>query len=1502
MSSGSRDEWVVSILGQQGMNPVGVGFVVDEKHVITCAHVINAALGRAKQTQDPPGDNARVLVEFPLLDAGEGAPTRRARVSAWSPPPPSGSGAVGGDVAGLLIVGEPLPAGTSPARLLAAGDVAPGTQVAFFGYPGDPPRKQDGAWATTRWRGRIGGGVIQVDADPDSAIRTQPGYSGSPAVIRDGQGDAVAGILQSASPDATMRDARILPSASLAEAWPAVLGDLLVPDCPYPGLSAFGRHEAEKGYFVGRENEVNALLGMLEAEPMVVVVGPSGVGKSSLVGAGLIPEYERRGWRVLMFRPGAHPFSALARVLLRVQQPEQAVARDDRRRLSEELQRRDLAEIAEEVSADADQGLLIVVDQLEEMLAAGSAEERALFIERAFPAAGARPGNWRLVVTLRADFYPALLAHAETAPRLQRRELPLSPIGVSGMIRAIEEPAARVGVRYAEGLAEQIAQDAGQGGGGLPLLEFTLAAIWPNQRGRMIGFAEYLSSGGVTGALNRHADEWLARHGATDADRVRRVLLKLLRSRGGASAATRRTAPRTDFTEEDWRLVQELAVQRLVVLDQDREGTETAELAHEALVRSWSQLARWVDDDADFQQWLATAEERAAQGEAISENRLEEATRWVAERRDDVPDHIRQFVAESQRRRDESVAREHQRQLAIRVSESLRLAMQARESLSAEPETALLVAFEGLLWDRNELTEAVFRDALDRMPAPVRVLRPPGGMSRRVGCTVSGIIFSPEGDRQVRTWDRDGQELEPLPISSTNGEVTAMPNLDVLLSFADGVFYAYDLGDGVSREITIPDAPRPPYSAFEPVDIRPIGVADVFLRVKDNGWVLALDPETRQPRVACPLVFCRAELGDEGPGHSAYDHVYESAASMSGQRILTLGHDATARLWSAAGTQVAVLEDIDDRNFASGAFLRDDVVVTGTQAGRGQLWTSDGEPGVVFREPAVLDLFVVAVHPDGDSFAVRTNDSTGTLEVWSRSGDLISRLAGHTANVRSAAFSPDGRYLASGSGDCSVRVWDWRDGRQILELSGHTNMVREVTFSPADATSLLSTDFDGSIRQWSLDRSLFPALSGHRQGVRAMYQAGSRILTRGSDGATRLWRGLDLQAELGGELLAYVPPRGTQAAIAFTHDPERDTVVSWLLPGNGDESPIRQGEFPQAVMTDLRDQDLARRQVAMSPDASRVIIQGGLWSLSGEHLARLVGPNDSVTKTKEIKICGTGFQPGGQKMVTASENGMMWFWAADGSLVASVVADWGSPDAVFGIAIDPLGEYVAVGVREKTSLWSWDGEELYRLPTAGYKVQQLSFAPDGSRLITVASPWPESPRDAWVELWPRSGQKIVVDTGDNAWPGFDPSSRYFYLNDRTAVRIFDLDGEPLGTLAGPFRTGVTGIAVSADGNFIAASFTDGVARIWSLVAGRRLTALRIGPATGIVFSPDNQRLLAASPDGRIHQHAVSIEELIPAAAHRLDRVLTRDERTRFSIQDPVRLDLNTLRRMRQENG
>ena len=224
MSHASREGFTVRVLRSGSAASAGVGFVVGDRHIVTCAHVVNKALGREQRRQDVPPPNSQVQVEFPMLGDGYGAPLRSCLVLAWAPPPLSGLS--GGDVAGLVLVGEHLPEGAGPAQLInpaALRDVA----VGVFGYPGDPPRPKTGAWVAHRLRGAVGGGVIQLDIDGESAIRSQPGYSGSPAVVSKDAGDAVVGMLAVASRDENSRDVYAIPTSRLIEAWPASL------DSPY---------------------------------------------------------------------------------------------------------------------------------------------------------------------------------------------------------------------------------------------------------------------------------------------------------------------------------------------------------------------------------------------------------------------------------------------------------------------------------------------------------------------------------------------------------------------------------------------------------------------------------------------------------------------------------------------------------------------------------------------------------------------------------------------------------------------------------------------------------------------------------------------------------------------------------------------------------------------------------------------------------------------------------------------------------------------------------------------------------------------------------------------------------------------------------------------------------------------------------------------------------------------------------------------------------------------
>lgn len=150
--------------------PAGVGFVVGERHVLTCAHVVNTALGRDMHSQEKPSEGDRLRLQFPLI--GADGPERHATVVVWYPPAAGDLRSEIADVAGLELEGA-LPARAVPAELSHGH---PAQELSVFGYPTDPPRAR-GAWVTCQLRGRVGGGLDHVDSDLSAALRAQPGYS-----------------------------------------------------------------------------------------------------------------------------------------------------------------------------------------------------------------------------------------------------------------------------------------------------------------------------------------------------------------------------------------------------------------------------------------------------------------------------------------------------------------------------------------------------------------------------------------------------------------------------------------------------------------------------------------------------------------------------------------------------------------------------------------------------------------------------------------------------------------------------------------------------------------------------------------------------------------------------------------------------------------------------------------------------------------------------------------------------------------------------------------------------------------------------------------------------------------------------------------------------------------------------------------------------------------------------------------------------------------------------
>jgi conflict system STAND superfamily ATPase len=300
-----------------------------------------------------------------------------------------------------------------------------------------------------------------------------------------------------------------------------------------------------------------------------------------------------------------------------------------------------------------DKRILLHIDQFEEVFTTCSDGERALFLDRILPSVDADKAACRLVCTLRADFLGQLLDHPGPGLglglRLQDRLLTISPMGREALERVVTEPARAYGVTYDDGLAHQIALDAAGGNSGLPLMQFALTELWPRQRQRRLVFAHYNEFGRVSGALNRHAETVFAELVPRwPVEQIRRVMLACVRSRGGAALATR-CAVRKDFLTADWNLVEKLVDQRLLMAGTDpSDRSATVELAHESLIRSWTRLAAWVDDDAEFQRWLTIMDEHVTENGLLhDETRIRAAEQWLAERLADIPTEVRELVERS---------------------------------------------------------------------------------------------------------------------------------------------------------------------------------------------------------------------------------------------------------------------------------------------------------------------------------------------------------------------------------------------------------------------------------------------------------------------------------------------------------------------------------------------------------------------------------------------------------------------------------------------------------------------------------------------------------------------------------------------------------------------------------------------------------------------------------------------------------------------------------------
>jgi class 3 adenylate cyclase len=349
----------------------------------------------------------------------------------------------------------------------------------------------------------------------------------------------------------------------------------------------------------------------------VPIIGASGSGKSSVVRAGLIPQLEKNGWRVLEpIMPGVEPLAELKRALLGL------FGRTEVREIYALIETDGLHPVINRLPSS--ERLLLVIDQFEEVFTVcPKEEERRRFIELLTQVAEIPASRLAIVTTMRADFLEPCLSYGSLTRLIQDEAVYMPPLVGAELEEAIEEPTKLQGYSFEKGLLGEILRDVGQEKECLPLLQFALMELWEkrDRTKHQLTVDQYRDLGGVNGALNRHADKIYTyndflkefpqqERSPQEEEWIKRIFLKLVRTGEGIKDTRQRqhranllaiAKNKSAHEEAIVKVLDELIQGRLLVTGQEEQQTEAwVDLAHEALMDGWKLFAKWRQENRDL--------------------------------------------------------------------------------------------------------------------------------------------------------------------------------------------------------------------------------------------------------------------------------------------------------------------------------------------------------------------------------------------------------------------------------------------------------------------------------------------------------------------------------------------------------------------------------------------------------------------------------------------------------------------------------------------------------------------------------------------------------------------------------------------------------------------------------------------------------------------------------------------------------------------------------------
>jgi WD40 repeat protein/energy-coupling factor transporter ATP-binding protein EcfA2 len=1093
-----------------------------------------------------------------------------------------------------------------------------------------------------------------------------------------------------------------LPTLILNDSTSEIKDRNLVETSPYKGLKQFEERDWE--YFWGRDRLIIQLLERLSENELILLLGASGSGKSSVIKAGLIPRL--RGnlgakFTDVMFQPEKNPFQSLYKALIKQNCPQEIA------KILSAQKENSLIKIAQALQAqEKEQYWLIIIDRFEEIFFNGDRKINQKFIESLVNLYEYLQNEEdssvkiQLILAMQTDFleklsrYPRL---AEITIAHQNIQL-IVDMSLDELRLVIEQPAARNGAIFEEELLENILRDIQGKTSFLPLLQYTLDRLWQHENlsDRLLKQTTYAQIGGFHSSLQARLDRFYNSLSTNEQIATKKIFLALIKlTDDEPSKVVTQKVKLANFTDEsEQTLLDNLMENDFIKCDRP---SKTVEIIHEFIFDAWTILKEWIEEATQTISLKKQLQEATNYWRLLSIKDSEQAERelwygWKLETAYELKEKQmfdwmvgglneaeNEFLDASLTRQNRSFkANEKQIQHLVRSLNEATLKEQAarvQSTIATKPLEGLLLAMVTLGENLDKSPKKVLpivQTSLNYAMETAREQNLCQGHSDRVNAVAISpdgqIIVSGSWDGMIQLWDLQGNAIVQ-PFQGHQGDVTSV-------AFSpDGQVIASGGGDSTVRL-----------------------------------WSLAGNS------------LCRPFWGHQGD-------VTSVIFSPDGQTLASCGVDGMIRLWDLKGNVIGEPFRGHKSDITSLSFSPDgNAIVSG--GGDGTIWLWDLQ-GNSISEPFQGHedkVTAVAFSPDGETIASGSWDRT--VRLWDLQGKLIGRpWRGHDDYILTIAFSSNGQTIASGSSDKTIRLWDLQGNAIAHPLRGHKSAVRSVAFSP-DAKMLISGSTDKTVRMWDLQGNLIlQPFQGHEISVWSVACSptpneegeGGIIASGGGDGTVKLW---DLQGNLIGQ-----PFRGHQGdvtSVAFSPDGQiiasgswDRTIRLWDLQGNAIGQPFQGHE-----------NDITA--IAFSPDG-QTIASGSwdrtvrLWDLQGNAVAVIQGHEGDVTSV--------AFSPNGQIVASGSWDRTIGLWNLQGKSLGKPFR--GHQERVNSVAFHPQGQIIASGGGDGTiRLWDLQGNPIgqpfYEHETY---VTSVVFSRDGQSIVSGGG-------DGTVRLWNLQGNPI----------------------------------------------------------------------------------------------------------------------------------------------------------------